>query len=166
MSTSDPVTVHRTPWQVRFIQTADDAEHIPGAFERLEAALPTLRGRKFVGAFDASAGWYRACVKSVDDPQTDEAQLPVAEIPGGSYLRIRLRNEPPALYEALPETYKRLIVHWPNQTISDRASRSTGATMRSTSCFPCTTRWPHATPPVKAVPESQSRGPTTLVTKR
>src|SRR3954447_10738491 len=108
MSTSDPVTVHRSPWQVRFIQTADDAEHIPVAFEQLEAALPKLRGRKFVGAFDAGAGWYRACVKSVDDPHTDEAQLPLAEIPGGSYLRIRLHAEPPALYEALPETYERL----------------------------------------------------------
>jgi hypothetical protein len=108
MLTSDPVTVHRTAWRVRFIETSDDAEHIPRAFEELEAALPTFRGRKFVGAFDADAGWYRACVKSVDDPHVDEARLPLADIPGGRYLRIRLRDEPPGLYAALPETYERL----------------------------------------------------------
>jgi len=34
----------------------------PRAFDRLERALPSLRGRKFYGVFDPSTGEYRACV--------------------------------------------------------------------------------------------------------
>lgn len=65
----------------------------PRAFERLERALPSLRGRRFYGLFDPLTGEYRACValQPGDDPEA--AGCARAVIPGGTYLRARLRGE-------------------------------------------------------------------------
>lgn len=64
----------------------------PRAFERLEATLPSLRGRKFYGVFDPITGEYRACVATEegDDPAVPGRSSAV--IPGGTYLRARLRG--------------------------------------------------------------------------
>lgn len=65
----------------------------PRAFERLERALPSLRSRRFYGLFDPVTGEYRACValQQGDDPEA--AGCSRAVIPGGAYLRARLRGE-------------------------------------------------------------------------
>ena len=62
------------------------------AFERLETALPSLRGRRFYGVFDPETTEYRACValQEGDDPET--LDLRRWTIPGGAYLRSRLRG--------------------------------------------------------------------------
>lgn len=49
--------------RVMFVAAADRAEEIGRAWERLEAVVRSLRGRRFFGVVDAAAGTYRACVQ-------------------------------------------------------------------------------------------------------
>jgi hypothetical protein len=65
----------------------------PRAFDRLERALPSLRGRKFYGVFDPRTGEYRACVALLDDDQPEAVGCSRGVIAGGVYLRTRLRGE-------------------------------------------------------------------------
>ena len=64
----------------------------PRAFERLEAALPSLRGRRFYGVFDPSTGEYRACVAVTEVDAVTVVGGTRAVIRGGTYLRARLRG--------------------------------------------------------------------------
>jgi hypothetical protein len=78
------------------------------AFERLEKALPSMHGRSFYGYFDPVNLRYVACVERRADD--DEAALGLDEgsLPGGTYLRARLKSEPPALYGQIGPTFDRL----------------------------------------------------------
>ncbi len=60
------------------------------AFKRLEARLPSLRGRKFYGTYHA--GEYRACValQPGDDPSIYGFETYV--IPGGVFVREKMKN--------------------------------------------------------------------------
>jgi hypothetical protein len=64
----------------------------PRAFARLEASLPSLRGRRFYGVFDPGTGEYRACVAIEEGDDPTAAGRPRGVIPGGPYLRTRLRG--------------------------------------------------------------------------
>jgi hypothetical protein len=99
--------VERDEIAVQFIRVPDGLEHIRRAWDELEAVV-ALRGRHFYGAFDSVADDYRACVelREGDDlvPGLDSGTLP-----GGRYLRARLRGEPPAVYERIGQTFEELL---------------------------------------------------------
>jgi hypothetical protein len=65
----------------------------PRAFDRLESALPSLRGRKFYGTFDPSTSEYRACVALQEGDHPEAVGCSRGIIAGGVYLRARLRGE-------------------------------------------------------------------------
>jgi len=105
----DPVTlVERDEIAVMFRRTADELTAIRRGWTELEEAVGSLRGRKFYGAFDEARGEYRACVQLRDDDDPAALGLEVGVLPGGRYARRRLRGEPPALYELIGPTFKRL----------------------------------------------------------
>ena len=85
----------------------DGLEEIGRAWNELEAVV-ALRGRHFYGAYDPVADDYRACVEvcESDDlvPGLEEGSLP-----GGRYLRARLRGDPPGLYERIKPTFDELM---------------------------------------------------------
>ena len=88
---------------VQWIRVPDGLEHIRRAWSELEAVVP-LRGRHFYGAFDSVANDYRACVEL----RAGDELVPGLEsgtLPGGRYLRARLRGEPPAVYERIGPTF-------------------------------------------------------------
>ena len=85
---------------------------IQEAWRVLEEIVGDLRGRRFVGAFDARRGRYRACVE-VDATASAHRQLSRGELPGGRYARIRLKGEPPGLYEQLPGAFEQLVADCP-----------------------------------------------------
>jgi hypothetical protein len=58
------------------------SEQAPAAFDRLEARLPSLKGKKFYGA--VIDGQYRAC--AAIDEDAAGIDLPRWVIPGGRYL--------------------------------------------------------------------------------
>jgi predicted transcriptional regulator YdeE len=100
--------VERDEIQVMGILTMDDLDAIRAAWQRLEEIVP-LRGRKFFAAVDTSAGDYFACVQLRDGDDPRPLGLEVRTLPGGRYLRARLRGEPPELYDQIGPAFEALV---------------------------------------------------------
>ncbi len=98
--------VSRDDVRVKYVEVADVLAEIQVAWPSLEALVGDLRGHRFLAAFDPIAGWYRACVEVQDG--TSGLELPEYVIPGGAFLRVRLRGEPPAVYEEIGPAYHSL----------------------------------------------------------
>lgn len=97
--------VERPDVSVMFLEVADEPSDISRGWRELEDLFGSLKGRKFLGTFD-NGGTYRVCVQ----PRAgDEALgLRTATVPGGRYLRARLRGDPAQLYERIPSTFAEL----------------------------------------------------------
>jgi hypothetical protein len=79
--------------QVMFVESPKGPAGARKAFDQLESGLAaSLKGRKFYGTFQYSAGQYRACValEPNDDPKS--LGFEVWRIPGGKYARRKLEN--------------------------------------------------------------------------
>ena len=103
--------VTRQPVIVAYLETGDNVADIQATWPRLEALVGALRGRHFYGSFDPVAGVYRACVvvKAPDDlPVAAQRSLSSGVLPGGDYLRLRLRGDPPQVYELLGPAFDHL----------------------------------------------------------
>lgn len=84
-----------------FLEVPDTQAGITRGWERLEALLGDLQGRHFFGTVGAQEPGYRVCVERRDDDQPAGLGLVAGIIPGGRYLRVRLRGEPPAVYHGI-----------------------------------------------------------------
>ncbi|TML59397.1 MAG: GyrI-like domain-containing protein [Actinobacteria bacterium] len=100
--------VERTETAVMFLRTRDEPVEIGRGWERLEAVVG-LRGRKFFGAFDPSTREYRACVQVREGDDPAALGLESGTLPGGRYLRARLRGEPPEVYERIGPTFEAMV---------------------------------------------------------
>ena len=100
--------VEREPIEVMFIRTADDPSEFGPAFQRLEEVVGT-RGRKFFGAFFPQTKEYRACVQLQETDDPSALGLETGTLPGGRYLRERIRGEPPALYGRIGPTFEEML---------------------------------------------------------
>ncbi|MEW6404485.1 MAG: GyrI-like domain-containing protein [Chloroflexota bacterium] len=65
-------------------------EGIKDAWDKLEAPLPSLKGRKFYGTY--LNGEYRACVALRDDDDPAALGLDTWTIPGGTYVHRKIQN--------------------------------------------------------------------------
>jgi hypothetical protein len=104
---SEFVEVERNEIAVQFVRVPDVLEEIGRAWSELEAVV-ALRGRHFYGAYDPIADDYRACVE-VREGDELAPSLESGMLPGGRYLRTRLRGEPPGIYEEIKPTFDELI---------------------------------------------------------
>jgi hypothetical protein len=104
---TDFVQVEREEIAVQFVRVPDGLPHIRRAWDELEAVV-ALGGRHFYGAFDPVANDYRACVE-VRPGDEVAAGLESGALPGGSYLRARLRGEPPGIYGQIKSTFDELV---------------------------------------------------------
>jgi hypothetical protein len=100
--------VEREDAPVLCLRVDDTLPEIRRAWPALERTIGSLRGRRFFGAADADAGWYRACVQVREGDLPDELGLELWTLPGGRYLRARLRGEPPAVYDSIGPTFEQL----------------------------------------------------------
>jgi hypothetical protein len=100
---SDFTEVERDEIAVQFVRVPDGIEQIRRAWDELEAVVD-LHGRRFYGAFDPVADDYRACVE-VREGDEVVSDLENGTLPGGRYLRARLRGEPPGIYERIGPTF-------------------------------------------------------------
>jgi effector-binding domain-containing protein len=98
--------VDRDPVQVMFKRVADEESAIGQGIAEVEEAVGSLRGRKCYGAFED--GEYQACVQVREGDDPAAIGLEVGELPGGRYARIRLKGEPPDLYQQIGPTFERL----------------------------------------------------------
>ena len=105
--------LNRDETPVMFRRARDESAAIRHAWAELEATVGSLRGRKFFGAFDPATGEYRACTQLRDDDDPDALGLEVGTLPGGPYLRERLKGEPPEIYERIGPTFDKLVEQAP-----------------------------------------------------
>jgi hypothetical protein len=85
------------PVKVMFVVAPKGPQGAGEAFDRLEACLPSLKGRKFYGTM--LNGEYRACVALEAQDAPAAMGLETWTIPGGAYARRKLERWP----ERLPE---------------------------------------------------------------
>jgi DNA gyrase inhibitor GyrI len=95
-----PSRIEREPTPVAFLRTRDDPAAIARAWQELEDVVD-LRGRKFFGVVEPAGTEYRACVALRPDDDPVKWGFETGTIPGGAYLRVRLRGEPPEIYEQI-----------------------------------------------------------------
>jgi hypothetical protein len=100
--------IERGEIEVLFLRTKDELVAIRRGWERLEAVVG-LRGRKFFGAFDPATREYRVCVQVREGDDPAALGLESGTLPGGRYLRARLRGEPPEVYERIGPTFEALV---------------------------------------------------------
>jgi hypothetical protein len=103
---SEFIEVEREEIAVQFVRVPDGLDEIGRAWNGLESVV-ALRGRHFYGAYDPVADDYRACVE-VREGDELVSGLESGTLPGGRFLRARLRGEPPAVYEQIGPTFDEL----------------------------------------------------------
>lgn len=81
------VTVTFLPIEVMCVTAEGGPAGIRPAWDRLESTLPSLKGRKFYGAFQPPDGPYRACVVLLPSDDPEALGLDRWTIPGGHYAR-------------------------------------------------------------------------------
>ena len=101
--------IDREEIAVQFVCVPDALEHIRRAWDELEAVVD-LHGRHFYGAFDPVAEDYCACVEVREGDELAPG-LESGTLPGGRYLRARLRGNPPGIYERIGPTFEELTRH-------------------------------------------------------
>jgi len=104
---STPI-VEREDVRIMFRRTTDEQEAITRTWADVEAAVGSLRGRKFYGVFDPETNEYRVCVQWRDGDDAEALGLEDGTLPGGSYARARLEGHPPAIHGLIKPTFERL----------------------------------------------------------
>jgi predicted RNA-binding protein with PIN domain len=108
-SPSEFTTVERDDVAVLYVGAqGPPAEVAPRMWQKLESVVNDLKKRKAYGAFYPRASEYRACVEIVDLAEDGQLGLDSAVLPGGTFLRARLRGEPPELYSRIGPTFDAL----------------------------------------------------------
>jgi hypothetical protein len=105
--TGEPTFVEREEIAVQYVSVPDGIEGIRRAWDELEAAVGSLRGRHFYGAFYPATSEYRACVE-IREGEELLPGLASGTLPGGRYARVRLSGDPPAVYERIGPTFEEL----------------------------------------------------------
>jgi hypothetical protein len=99
--------VERSDVPVMCVRVSNDLPDIRAAWERLESIVP-LQGRKFFGAVEGGTA-YLACAERNESDDPDALGLEPLVLPGGRYLRERLRGEPPDVYDEIAPTFQMLV---------------------------------------------------------
>jgi len=108
--------VEREPISVLRVKADMHGKGPSEAFRILEGKLPTLRGRKFYGAFRILEGGeeYYACVERLPGEDAMAMGVEEATIPGGLYIRRKLMNWQSVVDAGkLPEVSKDMVQSYP-----------------------------------------------------
>jgi DNA gyrase inhibitor GyrI len=97
----------------------DDIAIAKRVWEELERPLQ-LRGRKFYGLFFPDPPAYAACVALTTDDEPETLGFERLTIPGGAYLRMRLKDEPPGVYGQIGPGFAELL----RETVPDKSRPS------------------------------------------
>lgn len=101
----DVVTLDERPALSRDV--ADDLASVQAAWPDFEGAFDSLQGRSMMGlVYD---GVYRMSTVRLDRDSDNPLALEETVIPGGDYLRLRLRGTAPAVYEQIGEAFEVLF---------------------------------------------------------
>ena len=98
------VLVDRVEVTVMYLQVGDNVEEIREGWPRLEQIIGNLRGRHFLATVHPELDAYRPSVQWREGDEAQPLGLTMGVVPGGRYLRARLRGEPPELYDRIAPT--------------------------------------------------------------
>lgn len=88
-----------------YMEVANDVENQQKAWPEFEAKFPSLTGRKMFGLDYDSTKTYRVCSVVLEQDNGENFGLDEFEFEGGSYIRLRLKFDPPELYEKIGPAY-------------------------------------------------------------
>lgn len=91
-----------------YLEVANDPLSQQKAWPEFEARFPSLIGRKMYGLDYEEKKVYRVCSLVLESDQEDFG-LNRFEFEGGSYMRLRLKFDPPEIYEKIGPAYGLLI---------------------------------------------------------
>lgn len=88
-----------------------DLPTIQRAWPTFENLFDSLQGRRFLGLVDETNRRYHLCCLRLERDIAPPAKLVKTIVPGGPYLRLRLKGEPPAIYERIGAAFDVLADH-------------------------------------------------------
>ena len=91
------------PVRVVWVKAEGGLAGVGEAWSTLESKLPSLKGRKFYGAYHDEV--YRACVAIIGEKEAETFGLPTWTIPGGRYVRERVADYRSRV-EVIAETFE------------------------------------------------------------
>jgi hypothetical protein len=91
------------PIRVMWVEAEGGLSGVGEAWSTLESKLPSLKGRKFYGAYHDNV--YRACVAIIDEKEAETFGLPTWTIPGGKYAREKVADYRSRV-EVIAETFE------------------------------------------------------------
>lgn len=86
-----------------------DIPTVQAAWPEFEGSFDSLRGRRMMGLFYDSIGLYRMSSVRLDRDDDNALNLDETVIPGGSYLRLRLRGQAPDIYGQIAPAFDALF---------------------------------------------------------
>ena len=102
-------TVERDEVAVLFVaEVGPPGEIAARVWKELESRVPDLAGRKLYGAFYPKLSEYRACIEVSDLAEDAKLGLESAVLPGGTFLRTRLRGDPSEIYPQIGPMFDEL----------------------------------------------------------
>lgn len=99
----DVIELDDTPALSRDV--ALDIAAIQAAWPDFEGAFDSLQGRRMMGLFYGQDEVYRLSSARLDRDHDNPLGLDETVIPGGSYLRLRLRGSAPSIYEDIAPAF-------------------------------------------------------------
>jgi len=99
----DVVTLVDTPALSRDIDLEVDA--VQEAWPAFEGAFDSLQGRRMMGLVYGGNAVYRLASVRLDRDRENALGLDETTIPGGDYLRLRLRGEAPEVYGQISDAF-------------------------------------------------------------
>lgn len=115
------MAIHLEDVEVLYLPAAGGVAGAAAAMERVEATLPTLRGRKFYGVCYDPDDDFRACVAAGKDDDAAALGLKRGVIPGGWYARAKV-SAPGEIADAFAAL--RVEHHWDDRRPSIEFYRS------------------------------------------
>ncbi len=92
-----------------YMEVPNDIESQKNAWPKFEDHFPSLTGRKMYGLDYGEKKIYRVCSFVLEDDKGENFGLKQFEFKGGDYIRLRLKFDPPKLYEKIGPAYDFLI---------------------------------------------------------
>ncbi|WP_313815665.1 AraC family transcriptional regulator [Citricoccus sp.] len=105
----DVITLDDSPALSRDVQL--DLATIQDAWPDFESSFDFLQGRKMMGLFYGGNAVYRMSTLRLDRDHENPFGHDETVIPGGHYLRLRLRGTAPVIYENIAPAFDALFSH-------------------------------------------------------
>lgn len=107
------VTVEKM--RVLYLEVPNSVSKVKEAWPKFEESFHSLKGRKMFGLDYDNEKVYRVCSKVLEEDEGETFGLNEFTFEGGKYRRLRLKENPPQLYEKIGPAFELLIKEYSNE---------------------------------------------------